>query len=57
MVEGYGNNPDDKQEGMRYKNVIGSYSHGPILKNENVARAIADKIIAAHKKRLAETSK
>lgn len=57
MVEGYGNNPDDKQEGMRYKNVIGSYSHGPILKNENVACAIADKIIAAHKKRLAETSK
>ena len=57
MVEGYGNNPDDKQEGMRYKNVIGSYSHGPILKNQNVARVIPDKLIAAHKKRLAETSK
>ena len=57
MVEGYGNNPDDKQEGMRYKNVIGSYSHGPILKNENVARAIADKIIVSHQARLANTVK
>lgn len=56
MIEGYGNNPDDKQEGMRYKNVIGSYSHGPILKNENVARAIADKIVQAHKERLATTN-
>jgi len=57
MVEGYGNNPDEKQEGMRYKNVIGSYSHGPILKNENVARAIADKIVVSHKERLANATK
>jgi len=42
---------------MRYKNVIGSYSHGPILKNENVARAIADKIIVSHQARLANTVK
>ncbi|WP_334329443.1 type 1 glutamine amidotransferase [Companilactobacillus sp. HBUAS59699] len=53
MIEGYGNNPEDGNEGMRYKNTIGSYSHGPILKNENVARAIADKIIISHKERMA----
>ena len=57
MIEGYGNNPDEKQEGMRYKNVIGSYSHGPVLKNENVADAIADKIVVAHKKRMANAVK
>jgi len=54
MIEGYGNNPDEKQEGMRYKNTIGSYSHGPILKNENVARAIADEIVKSHKERIAQ---
>jgi len=57
MVEGFGNNPDEKQEGMRYKNTIGSYSHGPILKNENVARAIAEEIIKSHKERLAAATK
>ncbi|WP_164506017.1 type 1 glutamine amidotransferase [Companilactobacillus insicii] len=57
MIEGYGNNPEEGVEGMRYKNTIGSYSHGPILKNENVARAIADKIIVSHKERMAETAK
>jgi Predicted glutamine amidotransferase len=57
MIEGYGNNPDEKQEGMRYKNTIGSYSHGPILKNENVARAIADKIIVSHQERMAQAAK
>ncbi|MQS52650.1 type 1 glutamine amidotransferase [Companilactobacillus mishanensis] len=57
MIEGYGNNPEDKAEGMRYKNTIGSYSHGPILKNENIAKAIAEKIITAHKERMAEMAK
>ena len=28
---GYGNNPTDKTEGARTRNVIGSYLHGPIL--------------------------
>lgn len=55
VIEGYGNNPEDKAEGMRYKNTIGSYSHGPILKNENIARAIANEIIEAHKDRMAVT--
>jgi len=57
MIEGYGNNPEEGNEGMRYKNTIGSYSHGPILKNENVARAIADKIVISHKERMAATAK
>lgn len=52
MVEGYGNNPDDGVEGMRYKGVIGSYAHGPILRNENIATAIADMIVKNHEARL-----
>ena len=31
ILKGYGNNGEDKTEGVRYKNVFGSYSHGPIL--------------------------
>ena len=31
VLKGYGNNGEDKTEGVRYKNVFGSYSHGPIL--------------------------
>ena len=31
VLSGYGNNGEDKTEGIRYKNVYGSYSHGPIL--------------------------
>ena len=31
ILSGYGNNGEDKTEGIRYKNVFGSYSHGPIL--------------------------
>ncbi|WP_204122606.1 type 1 glutamine amidotransferase [Lacticaseibacillus mingshuiensis] len=48
MVEGYGNNPEDGVEGMRYKNTIGSYAHGPILRNENIAKAITEMIIKSH---------
>ena len=48
MIEGYGNNPQDKEEGLRYKNLIGSYSHGPLLKNVNVANAIVDMILQIH---------
>lgn len=53
MIEGYGNNPADAQEGMRYKNTIGSYSHGPILKNKNIANAIVTQIVKRHTERLA----
>ena len=31
VLSGYGNNGEDGTEGARYKNVFGSYSHGPIL--------------------------
>ncbi len=31
IIKGYGNNGEDGTEGVRYKNVFGSYSHGPIL--------------------------
>lgn len=37
VVNGYGNNDDDKLEGLVYKNLIGTYLHGPILpKNPDI---------------------
>lgn len=38
VLEGFGNNGQDGQEGLRYKNLIGTYLHGPLLpKNPVVA--------------------
>lgn len=35
---GHGNNDADKQDGVRYRNVVGTYLHGPLLaKNPEVA--------------------
>ncbi|MCF0146669.1 MAG: glutamine amidotransferase [Eubacterium sp.] len=31
ILKGFGNNGEDGTEGVRYRNVFGSYSHGPIL--------------------------
>ena len=31
VIRGFGNNGEDKTEGVRYKNVFGTYSHGPAL--------------------------
>ena len=31
VLAGYGNNGEDGTEGVRYRNVFGSYSHGPLL--------------------------
>lgn len=31
VVKGCGNNGEDGTEGVRYKNVFGTYSHGPVL--------------------------
>ena len=31
IVKGNGNNGEDRTEGVRYKNVFGTYSHGPVL--------------------------
>lgn len=41
VVEGFGNNGRDGTEGARYKNVFGTYSHGPLLpKNPELADLI-----------------
>jgi CobQ-like glutamine amidotransferase family enzyme len=41
VQSGFGNNGDDKTEGVVYKNVYGSYFHGPILtRNGNLAKRI-----------------
>ncbi|EKU46841.1 type 1 glutamine amidotransferase [Staphylococcus massiliensis] len=38
VVNGYGNNDDDKKEGLHYKNLLGTYLHGPILpKNHEIS--------------------
>ena len=44
VIRGFGNNGEDKTEGARYKNVFGTYSHGPVLpKNPR----LCDGILAA----------
>lgn len=43
---GHGNNDDDRVEGARYKNVVGTYSHGPLLsKNPEVADWLLDRAL------------
>ncbi|WP_102346242.1 type 1 glutamine amidotransferase [Bacillus sp. Marseille-P3661] len=38
VISGFGNNGEDAKEGLRYKNLIGTYLHGPLLpKNPTVA--------------------
>lgn len=38
---GFGNNGEDKTEGVHYKNIFGTYSHGPVLpKNPQLADLI-----------------
>lgn len=38
VIKGYGNNGKDKTEGISYKNLIGTYLHGPLLpKNPHIA--------------------
>ncbi|TDM13946.1 type 1 glutamine amidotransferase [Macrococcus bovicus] len=37
VVSGFGNNDTDKKEGIHYKNLLGTYLHGPILpKNHEI---------------------
>jgi Predicted glutamine amidotransferase len=46
VVEGSGNNRTDKKEGLLYKNLIGTYMHGPILsKNPQVADYLIGKAL------------
>ncbi len=46
VIKGFGNNGEDKNEGMVYKNSIGTYLHGPILpKNPDLADWIIKKTL------------
>lgn len=41
VITGYGNNGEDKTEGILYKNTFGTYAHGPVLpKNPKFADEI-----------------
>ncbi len=43
IIKGYGNNGEDGSEGVRYNNVFGTYSHGPVLpKNPQLCDAILE---------------
>ena len=44
VVKGFGNNGEDGTEGLRYRNVIATYSHGPLLPKNP---AVADELIEA----------
>ena len=44
VIKGFGNNGEDGTEGARYKNVFGTYSHGPVLPKNP---AFADALLAA----------
>ena len=46
VIKGFGNNGKDKTEGAVYKNVIGTYLHGPILpKNPHLADWLIQKAL------------
>jgi lipid II isoglutaminyl synthase (glutamine-hydrolysing) len=44
VIKGFGNNGKDGMEGLFYKNVIGTYLHGPVLPKNPL---LADRIISA----------
>lgn len=46
VIRGYGNNGEDKKEGVIFKNIIGTYLHGPLLpKNPEIADLIIKKAL------------
>ena len=46
VIRGYGNNGEDKTEGMISNNFIGTYLHGPILpKNPKLADWLIEKAL------------
>ncbi len=46
VIKGYGNNGEDKTEGVLYKNTIGCYQHGPLLpKNPFIADWLLSKAL------------
>lgn len=47
VIRGFGNNGEDGFEGVRYKNAIGSYFHGPLLpKNPEIADWLITKALS-----------
>ena len=47
VIRGFGNNGEDKTEGIVYKNFYGTYLHGPVLpKNPEFADALIRKALA-----------
>ncbi len=47
IIKGYGNNAEDGCEGVRYKNVFGTYLHGPVLpKNPHFADLLLESALA-----------
>lgn len=54
VVHGGGNNGTDGTEGVRWRNVFGTYSHGPVLpKNPELADAV---LLAALRRRFGESA-
>ena len=52
---GLGNNEETKQDGVRYKNVLGTYLHGPLLaKNPQIADWLLERALERHAKRTGE---
>lgn len=50
---GHGNNDDDRVDGILYKNVVGTYLHGPLLaKNPQVADELLKRALERHARRL-----
>ena len=46
VIRGFGNNGEDKTEGVLYKNITGTYLHGPLLpKNPEIADDILKKAL------------
>lgn len=44
VTHGYGNNDTDRKEGIHYKNLLGSYLHGPVLpKNHEMTDYLLEK--------------
>lgn len=49
VVKGYGNNGEDSTEGIRYKNLVGTYLHGPLLPKNPAIADFFIKTMAARK--------
>ena len=46
IIKGFGNNGEDKTEGVLFKNTFGTYAHGPVLpKNPSLADEIIKRML------------